>query len=464
MPDGNRGSGPGSVRFGFLGPLQIRAGNSDVTIPGVRLRVLVAALLARAGRAVAADELAEFVWDGGPPARALDTLRTYLMRLRRVLGPEAGARIVTRAPGYVLVVSEQEVDALRFVRCYRDGAASFTAGQWAQARSELATGLGLWRGDPLSDVPSQVLRDAEAPALERLRLQALQWRIDADLRLGGAGALIPELQELIRVHPLHEHFHAQLMTALARSGRRAEALDAYRQARLVLIDQVGIEPGAELRELQQNILAGEEQGREPVTAGAERRQVPRQLPASAGHFAGRATELKLLDAALEQRGRNAGPVIISAIGGMAGIGKTTLALYWAHQVTDRFPDGQLYVNLRGFGPGAPMTPAEALHGFLDVLRDDPARPLAADQDARAALYRSLLADRRILVVLDNARDEEQVRPLLPGTDSCLALITSRSQFTGLVATHGAIPVSLDGSRRGGTRSAAGCTARAARRG
>jgi DNA-binding SARP family transcriptional activator len=327
VPDGNRGGGPDSVQFGFLGPLMVQAGGAEVIIPGARSRVLLAALLTRAGRVVSADELAEFVWDGEPPAGALDTLRTYAMRLRRVLGPDAGARIVARAPGYVLVVSEQVVDALRFARCYRDGAVAFTAGRWAQARTALAGGLGLWRGNPLCDVPSQLLRDAEAPALEQLRLQALHWRIDADLRLGTVSGLIPELQELIHAHPLHEHFHAQLMTALASSGRRAEALAAYQHARLVLIDQVGLEPGAELRELQQSVLAGEQVSRERITADAERRPVPRQLPAAAGHFAGRAAELKLLDATLDQADPVAGTAIISAVGGMAGIGKTTLALH-----------------------------------------------------------------------------------------------------------------------------------------
>jgi DNA-binding SARP family transcriptional activator/tetratricopeptide (TPR) repeat protein len=432
VPDGDRAS----VHFGVLGPLLIQAGGTEVTVRGARLRVLLAALLARAGRPVTVAELAEFVWDGEPPDGARDTVRAHLMRLRRALGPDAGARIATHAPGYRLVVSEEEVDALWFARCYQDGAMAFAAGRWAQARTAFADGLSLWRGDPLADIPSQLLRDAEAPALQRLRLLALHCRIDADLRLGGADELTPELQELIHAHPLYEHFHAQLMTALARSGRRAEALEAYQHARRVLIDQVGIEPGAELKELQRSILAGELTISEQVTGGMSRKPVPRQLPAAAGHFAGRAAELKQLDAALDR----ADQVTIATVGGMAGIGKTTLALNWAHQVTDRFPDGQLYVNLRGFGPAAPMAAAEVLRGFLDALRDDPVRPLPADPDAQAALYRSLLAERRILIVLDNARDEEQVRPLLPGTGNSLTLITSRSQLAGLVTIEGAIPV------------------------
>jgi DNA-binding SARP family transcriptional activator len=431
-----------SVHFGFLGPLLIRAGDTGITIRGARLRVLLAVLLARAGRPVTADQLVEFVWDGEPSGGAQDTVRAHLMRLRRALGPDAGARVATCAPGYRLVVSEQEVDALRFARCCQDGSMAFGAGQWAKARTAFADGLRLWRGDPLSDIQSQLLRDAEAPALERLRLQALHCRIDADLRLGRVDELVPELQELIDLYPLDEHFHAQLMTALARSGRRAEALDAYQHARLVLIGQVGTEPGAELKELQRSIIAGEMTVSERVTVTAGRKPVPRQLPAAAGHFAGRAAELKQLDAALDQANRLAGTVSIAAVGGMAGIGKTTLALHWAHQVADRFPDGQLYMNLRGFGPAAPMTAAEALRGFLDALRDDPAKPLPADPSAQAALYRSLVAQRRILIVLDNARDEEQVRPLLPGSGNSLTLITSRDRLAGLVTIEGAIPVSL----------------------
>ena len=432
--------------FGYLGPLLVEVGDADAALLTPRQRVVLAVLLTRAGRPVTVDELALFVWDGNPPGGAANTLRTYVMRLRRALGETAGARIVTRDTGYLIEAAEEDVDALRFTQAYRDGAAAYGAGRWAAASAALTQGLALWRGDPLADVPSQLLRDAEAPALDRLRLQALQWRIAADLRLGGGEELVTELQDLTAREPLREQLHALLMTALARCGRAGEALAVYRQARDLLVGQLGIEPGPELRELQRLILAGEPvlpRARERVAAQPGRHSagpVPRQLPAAPGHFAGRAAELKELDAVLDQAG--AGTVAISAIGGMAGIGKTTLALYWAHQVADQFPDGQLYVNLRGYGPAAPMTPADALRGFLDALRD-PARPLPPDPDAQGALYRSLMAGRQILLVLDNARDEEQVRPLLPGSASCLTLITSRSQLAGLVATNGAIPLSLD---------------------
>lgn len=429
--------------FGYLGPMLIETGEAGAVAPSSRQRTVLAVLLTRAGRPVASDELAEFVWEGRPPDRATDTLRTNVMRLRRTLGGTAGARIVTRDHGYLIEAAEEEVDALRFARAYRDGAAAYQAGRWAAARTALAGGLALWRGDPLTDVPSRLLKDAEVPALDRLRVQALQWRIDSDLQLGGGEELVVELQELTSLEPLREQLHALLMTALARAGRMSEALTVYQQARDLLVRQLGIEPGPELRELQRLILAGEwVRPRAMAAVSSAARSVPRQLPATAGHFAGRGAELDALNAVLYKVGPGPGTAPISAIGGMAGIGKTTLALHWAHRVTDRFPDGQLYVNLRGFGSAAPMTPADALQGFLDALRD-PAKPLPADPDAREALYRTLMADRRVLVVLDNARDEQQVRPLLPGPGRCLTLITSRNRLSGLVATNGAIPLNLD---------------------
>jgi DNA-binding SARP family transcriptional activator len=422
--------------FGYLGSLL----TEPATALAPRQRTVLAVLLTRAGRPVPVDELAEFVWDGTPPARAAQTLRTYVMRLRHALGEAAGIRIVTRDPGYLIEAAEDEVDALQFARACRDGATAYKAGQWAVASAALADGLALWRGEPLADISSRLLRDTEVPALQRQRLQARQWRIDADLQLGGGDELAAELHELTSQEPLRERLYVLLMTALSRAGRASEALAVYQQARNVLVAQLGIEPGPDLRELQRLILAGEQPRPRPAAriSPEKYRPVPHQLPAAAGHFAGREADLKELDAIQDR----AGPVTISSIGGMAGIGKTTLALHWAHQVADRFPDGQLYVNLRGFGPAPPMTPADALRGFLDALRD-PAKPLPADPDMQEALYRSLTADRRILIVLDNARDEQQVRPLLPGSASCLTLITSRSQLAGLVATNGAIPLSLD---------------------
>jgi DNA-binding SARP family transcriptional activator len=317
--------------FGYLGPVLIRVGDTAAAMASPRQRTVLAVLLARAGRPVAVDELAEFVWDGRPPGGAADTLRSYVMRLRRSLGPAAGARILTRDPGYLIEAAEEEVDALRFAGACRAGGAAYRAGQWAAASAMLASGLGLWRGDPLADVPSQLLRDAAVPPLLRLRGQALQWRIDADLRLGGGEELVAELQELVVREPLREQLHELLMIALARCGRAGEALAVYRQARDALVAQLGIEPGPQLRELQLRILAGApvlpaiEPGVIPVaaepsgqSAASGTRPEPRQLPAAAAHFAGRAVELKALDAALDQARNETATVTISADPGRPG--------------------------------------------------------------------------------------------------------------------------------------------------
>jgi DNA-binding SARP family transcriptional activator len=442
--------------FGVLGPLVVRDGDRLISVPAGRQRALLAALLVRAGTVVPADAVAEVVWDGTPPDQAAVTLRSHVMRLRRTLGPVAGARVVTRYPGYLLQAGPGEVDALRFRALCREGGAAVRAGEWARAWDVLAEALGLWRGDPLADVPSELLRRDETPALEQLRLGAAEWRADAGLHLNRHAELVPELQSLAARYPLRERFHGQLMLALVRSGRQAEALDAYQRARDVLVEELGSEPGAELRKLHQRILAGDRalapsslapSGQAPsgqALAAAGRGTItPRQLPAPVAHFTGRASELAALTGALDQSGAGGpGAVVISVIEGTAGIGKTALAVRWAHQVADRFPDGQLYVNLRGYDRDQPMTPADALARFLRAL-GMAGQDIPADEDERAAQYRSLLADRRMLVVLDNAGSVEQVRPLLPGGPGCMVVVTSRDALAGLVARDGAGRLDLD---------------------
>jgi DNA-binding SARP family transcriptional activator/tetratricopeptide (TPR) repeat protein len=423
------------IFFGLLGPVTARVNGDEYPVAASRQRVVLAAMLTSPGRPLPAHELAELVWDGSPPAGAAGTLRTYVMRLRRTLGPEAGARIVTRAPGYLIDAAPGEVDTLRFTADCRDGVAALRAGCYAEASALLRQALGLWRGEPLADVPSQRLRDAEVPRLTEQRLQALHWRIDADLGRGRAADLIPELRTLLRQHPLREHFHAQLIAALIRCDQRAEALAAYRHARDTLVRELGIEPGAELRELRQRILSVGY--RQPGHSGRIS-MVPRQLPAAASHFTGRAAELAELDRVLD---RDPG-VKTFAITGMAGVGKTALALRWAHQQAHRFPGGQLYANLRGFHPTeTAATATEVIRDFLDAF-GLPADQIPASLDAQAGLFRGLLSGRRALVILDNARDADQVRPLLPGDGASTVIVTSRNQLTGLVA-EGAQPLGLD---------------------
>jgi DNA-binding SARP family transcriptional activator/Tfp pilus assembly protein PilF len=429
--------------FAILGPLLVHDGDEEIAVPAARQRVLLAALLVRAGRSVPADELAEVVWDGSPPAGSAATLRTYVKRLRRVLGPRVGARVVTRYPGYLLDAAEEEADLLRFTRLCRDGGAAVREAAWAQAWAVMGEALGLWRGAALADVPSQVLRRDESARLEQLRLQAAEWRIDAGLHMGRDSELVGELQSLAAEHPLRERFHAQLMLALYRSGRRADALAAYRHARRVLVEELATEPGTELRDLHQRMLTADPALKlsEPATS-VRLSAVPRQLPAAVEQFTGRGDELAELTAQLRPAGRTPRTMVISAIGGTAGVGKSALAVHWAHQAAERFPDGQLYVNLRGYDPGQPVPPGDALAGFLRAL-GVPGPDVPSETDERAARFRSLLAGRQILVLLDNAGSVEQVRPLLPGTPGCAVLVTSRDALAGLVARDGARRLDLD---------------------
>ncbi|HTT53714.1 MAG TPA: BTAD domain-containing putative transcriptional regulator [Streptosporangiaceae bacterium] len=449
------------MEFGLLGPLVVRDGTRLVSVSAPQQRILLAALLLNAGRVVSVDALAEVLWEDGPPAGARGALHSAVQRLRVALGPSGADLIETQPPGYLITVGDGELDVLVFSMLVARGHAAAEAGRWAQAAGLLREALGLWRGEPLADVPSELLRDREMPPLEDQRLQALAARIDADLLLGRHGEVVAELRQLVAAYPLQEQFHAQLMLSLYRSGRQADALAAYQDVRGVLADELGIDPGPDVTQLHQRILAadrelllaggGEPPGAEELSLPAPAREpgavrsllVPRQLPAATRHFAGRAESLKVLaELAAETAGASPATVIV-VIDGTAGIGKTTLALHFAHQAAAQFPDGQLYVNLRGFDPAAPpMSPAEAVRLLLDGL-GVPSPRIPAGLDAQAGLYRSVLAGRRMLVLLDNARDVDQVRPLLPASPGCLAIVTSRSQLTSLVAAEGAFPLTLD---------------------
>ena len=259
------------MEFGVLGALHVVPPDGDpVVVGGPRLRVLLAVLLWQANQPVPMDELAELVWDGSPPAGEAEATRALVMRLRRMLGPEAGERIRTRAPGYLIELSDDELDVSRAEALSREAAAAVRNGRWAQAADQAARALRLWRGMPLADVPSQSLRDRWLPYLEQLQVQALEWRIEADLHEGRHEQLITELRGVAGRYPLRERFHEQLMLALALTGRRAEALAAYHDARRVLVDDLGIEPGPDMRALHKRILAGD-WPRSPNCAGCCRR-------------------------------------------------------------------------------------------------------------------------------------------------------------------------------------------------
>ncbi len=443
------------VIAGVLGPVGVRAADGWLSGPPQQ-RLILAVLALQAGQVVPVGELVDAVWDQEPPRSAQASIQVLITRLRRDLAALPGAGVERRGAGYRIRITPGEVDAGRFRSLVR---AARQEGDSRAALTAFDQALGLWRGPALADVPATAKVEAIRAALTAERLSALQDRAGAMLHLGRDAEAADDLAGLLAANPLSERLAGMLMVAWCRNGRKADALQVFRDMRERLSGELAVEPGPELQRLHQRILAGDLalEARTGVAtpswplAGLDNSVperddplvVPRQLPAAVAHFTGRAHELGMLSGSLDRLGRADGTVVISAIGGTPGVGKTALAVHWAHQVAHRFPDGQLYVNLRGFGPsGLPMTASEAICGFLEAL-GVPADRLPAGTDAQAGLYRSILAGRRMLVVLDNAADEVQVRPLLPGPAGCLAVVTSRRPLPGLAAAEGALRISLD---------------------
>ncbi len=447
-----------------LGPVELRTGGGPVPLPGPRLRAVLGVLALHANRVVASERLLEAVWGLAPPKTARNSLQGHVSRLRRLLADVGEAdRLAFRDPGYLLRVAPDELDLTEFQRHADEGRRLLAAGDTEQAAEMLHAALGLWRGAPLADADLAGLEE-EVAGLEERRLAVLEDRVDADLACGRHAELVDELDGLTRAHPLRERLRRQQMLALYRAGRPAEALAVYGNSRAVLRERLGIDPSPELDRLHRAMLArdpsldlprapaeraadagGEAARTAPVTTRERQNDasspVPAQLPAAVSSFTGRADHLHQLDTLLKDE-QPVPAVVISAIAGMAGVGKTALAVHWAHRVGEHFPDGQLYVNLRGWAPGPPLEPAQALAGFLRVL-GVPAEQVPMEVEQASGMYRSLVAGRRVLVVLDNARDADQVRPLLPGSPTCLVLVTSRERLAGLVAREGARPLALD---------------------
>jgi DNA-binding SARP family transcriptional activator/Tfp pilus assembly protein PilF len=444
-----------ATEFRLLGPLEVRRAGLVIPVQPGKQRTVLAALLLKGDRVVSLEELAEVLWGPARPPSERATIRNYIKRLRRALGDAGCDRIRTEPHGYLISLDADELDVNRFEALRATAHAASRNGSWETAAAQARAALTLWRGEPLADVDSEVLAAREMPRLVESRLQVLETRITADVYLGRHADVITELLSLAEANPLREQLHALLMLALYRSGRQAEALSAYQQVRRILVAEVGAEPGARLRRLHQQILIGDPALDAPPPATAVRSLAvggrpddpspvtPRELPACTAHFAGRTEELAALTGLLDRpAGQVPGAIVISAIGGTAGVGKTALAVQWAHRVAARFPDGQLYVDLRGYDPGHPMRATDALAGFLRAL-GVPGRDIPPVEAERAARYRSLLAGRRMLVVLDNAGEVEQVRPLLPGGSACAVVVTSRRALAGLVARDGAQRLDLD---------------------
>lgn len=417
----------------MLGPLEAWADGQRVRVGGARAEKLLAALALELDRAVPVDRLVDVLWDDDPPATASRQVQNTAAALRRLLSEVApGELLVTDGPGYRLASGGVRVDTQVFFDCLALARDAVAVGELAKTVEELRCALNLWRGPALAGIGSHLLAGA-AVELDERRLSTLEHCVELELELGRHRELIGELSALVASHPLRERFTAQLMLALYRGGRAGDALDACRRLRIQLADELGLDAGPELRRLESAILRADPALEVTLEIGRSAAPPPRQLPADIPAFVGREP---LLDSLLPT-----GNLVITAIDGTAGVGKTALAVRFAHRIADRFPDGQLYVDLRGFDPAAaPLPPGVVLGQFLRALGS---HRVPSDLDERASLYRTLLADKRMLILLDNAASTEQVRPLLPGSPTCLVLTTSRDRLTGLVIKHGARRLTVD---------------------
>jgi len=467
------------MEYRVLGPVEVLADGRPVAIGGPKPRSLLVLLLLNAGRVVPTSQVIEALWGGRPPMSGATRVQGVVSQLRASFARAGvtGGPIATRPPGYLLTVGDGELDLEVFERRCGDGRADAARGDLEAAAAAYRAGLELWRGPALTGVDA-AFAEAEAARLEERRLAAVEDLTEVELALGRHAGLVGELTALVTRHPLRERLRERLMLALYRSGRQAEALEVYREGHRLLVDELGLEPGPDLQRLQRAILTGDPGLRldapparvdgtaapqpsravspsqlpadvagfvgradDPpaaATAGvrvAAPEPVPRQLPPDVASFTGREPELVQLDRALAAAGRD-GPVVISAIEGTGGIGKSALAVHAAHRLAGRFPDGQLYVDLHGATAGLqPLAPLEVLGRFLRTLGAEPAA-VPADLEEASAAFRSRVAGRRLLVVLDNAVDAAQVRPLLPAAAGCGVLVTSRQLLASLDgATH-----------------------------
>jgi DNA-binding SARP family transcriptional activator/DNA-binding XRE family transcriptional regulator len=450
---------PGGLWLAVLGPLEVWRGGTRVRIGPLRQRALLGLLAVSADELVRRESLIDALWGENPPATAVNLVQAHVSRLRRVLDPcrllQGGGDglLVSVGTSYRLQVTAEELDLLAFGQIVGRARAVCSAGDAAAACRLYEEALALWRGSPLADLDLLRGHLAVAHLARRHADIVIEYAQTASAAHCSERAL-PRLEALARAEPLNERAGALLMMALASAGRQDAALGAYQELRRRLDDQLGVRPGPELadahmRVLRQQVPVARYHGQHRPADLAARvtspSAVPRQLPPAVPHFTGRADELAMLSALLNRsedvKGMHAA-VVISAIDGTAGVGKTALAVQWARMAVSWFPDGQLYVNLRGYDPDQPMSATDALAGFLRAL-GVPDQDIPADQDERTARYRSLLSGRRMLVVLDNVGDVEQVRPLLPGAPACMTLVTSRDALAGLVARDGAMRLDLD---------------------
>jgi len=422
----------GVVAFGLLGPVDVRVDGRPVAIGGPHARSIVAALLLEPDKVVPVERLVDAAWGESPPPSAQIQVRNRVGEVRRALRSAGATGVIeTRGSGYAIHVGREQLDVDVFERLIAEAETLPPP----DAVAGLDRALALWRGEPLDGLRTPLLA-AAARRLDERRVAALSRRCDLRIRLGHPEAVLGELLELAAAYPANEVLAGQVMTALYLAGRQGEALAHFAQVRRTLAEELGIDPGPQLVALRDAILRNDLTPPASSAPAGREAPVPRQLPSGVRAFTGREAELAALDhAAAAGSG-------VAVVAGTAGVGKTSLAVHWGHQSAASYADGQLYLNLRGYHPSTPVTAMAALSHLLRSLGTPPQR-VPADLDAASALLRSALAGRRVLLVLDNARSEEQVRPLLPGTPGCFAVVTSRSSLPGLLAAEGAHLVRMD---------------------
>ncbi|MGA5900038.1 BTAD domain-containing putative transcriptional regulator [Streptomyces venetus] len=428
------------MEFRLLGAVEARVAARPVALGHAKQRCVLAVLLCDAGRVVSAERLIDRVWGENPPGSVRNIVSGYVGRLRTALRSSGapGVRLARSSGGYLLDVGPEQVDVHRFRRLVTEARTASDAGRHGAAADLLGDALAQWSGEALAGLTGVWVEETRAGLVDEHLTAELQYHA-LGLRLGRPGQALERLRQLFAAHPLDERVVRHLMTALYRGGRQAEALETYEDTRRRLAEELGVDPGPELRTLHRGILRGPPEP--PDTGLGTARVAPAELPHDVAGFSGRADVLARLSTLLDTHTGEA--VLILVISGAAGVGKTALAVHVAHRVRDRFPDGQLYVDLRGYDhESVPVTPQEALGQLLRSLGLTP-QQIPSEPDEQARRYRSLLDGRRMLIVLDNAASVRQVRPLLPGSPSSRVLVTSRHRLTGLVAQNGAEPLPLD---------------------
>ncbi|WP_409493680.1 tetratricopeptide repeat protein [Amycolatopsis sp. cmx-11-12] len=433
---------PTVVRIQVLGSLRVWHGGTELELGPPGRRAVLGLLVLAGGEAMSKQDLMDALWGERPPRSAVNVLQTHVKHLRRLLEPDRPARSGSEilphvGGGYAVRWDAVDVDLPHVRRLVAEANDARRDGETGRAAALFGEALRWWRGKPLADLPL-LATHPKVVSLAAERRSLLAGYGDAMLAIGAAREVLTELVEAAADQPLDEPAQARLIRAYHGAGQRATAFRLYQEVRERLVEELGVEPGPELLAAHAALL---DEGEPPANPRPAAR-VPRQLPAEPPGFTGRAIELSILDELVPRATGSGGTVAIAAVTGTAGAGKTALAVHWAHRVKNRFPDGQFYANLRGHSPAPSATALEVLTRFLSAL-EVPAERLPADTETASALYRTLMTDRKALVLLDNVDTADQVRPLLPAGPGCLVLVTARDRMTGLVALHGARRLTLD---------------------